>query len=507
MKYNRLFALLSMGIAAVGATGTAYASSHREAPSITKTPKVDGTDFYMFRSYEKGKQDTVTILANYLPLQHPYGGPNYFSLDPDALYEIHIDNNGDAKEDLTFQFKFNNSRQGIAVDAGGVQAQIPLINVSPVGPGRNDNQGLNVLETYKLSLIKGDRRKGKSASVKDYESGSKVFKKPVDYIGTRSIPDYASYARDHIRPIAIPGCSTPGRVFVGQRKEGFAVNLGQTFDLLNFTKRQELGGAAFLPIGEENNNVGPNTTDDLNITTLALEIPTACLTNGSEPVIGGWTTASTKITFPITSSSSRKDRLLSALIGAQGFQQVSRLSMPLVNEVVIGLGKKNKFNNSEPKGDGQFASFVTNPSFPELVEIVFQGAVKAPNAFPRADLVATFLTGLNVPGVITNQPKNVVASEMMRLNTTTPVTAPEKQSRLGVIGGDVAGYPNGRRPGDDVVDITLRVAMGRLITLGLFPGDAPSGALDFTDGALVTAADFDNQFPYLKMPLPGNLTE
>ncbi len=494
MKYKGLFALLGMGIAVAGATQTSFASSHREAPFITKMPKVDGTDFYMFRSYEKGKEGTVTILANYQPLQHPYGGPNYFSLDPAALYEIHIDNNGDAKEDLTFQFSFKNKRQGIAVDAGGVQSQIPLINVSPVGPGRNDNQGLNVLESFKINLIRGDRRRGKRFAIKDYETGKRKFIKPVDYIGLRSTPNYEKYARDHIRPISIPGCSAAGRVFVGQRKEGFAVNLGQTFDLLNFSKRQELGGGAFTPIGEENNDVGPNTTDELNVTTLALEIPISCLTNGSDPVIGGWTTASIK-PIPLLPNVPQK------------FIQVSRLSMPLVNEVVIGLGKKDKFNNSEPKKDGQFANFVTNPSFPELVEIVFEGAVKAPNAFPRADLVATFLTGLNVPGVINNQPKNVVASEMMRLNTSTPVTAPEKQNRLGVIGGDVAGYPNGRRPGDDVVDITLRVAMGRLITLGLFPGDAPSGGLDFTDGALVTSADFDNVFPYLTRPLPGNLTE
>lgn len=494
MKYKHLFAALGLGLATLGVAENSFASSHREAPFITKIPKVDGTDFYMFRSYENGKEDTVTILANYLPLQHPYGGPNYFSLDPAALYEIHIDNNGDAKEDLTFQFKFQNKRQGIAVDAGGVQTQIPLINAGPTGPGRKDNGNLNVLESYNLTLVKGDRRSGARFSIKDYQTGSNTFKKPVDNIGTRSIPNYEAYARDHIRPIRIPGCEAPGRVFVGQRKEGFAVNLGQTFDLLNFTKRQELGGGAFTPIGEENNNVGPNSTADLNITTLALEIPVSCLTNGSEPVIGGWTTASIS-PLPILRKVQR------------GFFQVSRLSMPLVNEVVIGLGKKNKFNSSEPKDDGQFASFVTNPSFPELVEIVFQGAVKAPNTFPRTDLVATFLTGLNVPGVINNQPQNVVASEMMRLNTTTPVTPADKQNRLGVIGGDGAGYPNGRRPGDDVVDITLRVAMGRLISLGLFNGEAQSGNLDFTDGALVTSADFDNVFPYLKSPLAGNLTE
>ncbi len=491
MKYKALFASLGVALACASLSATSMASSHREAPFITKFPKVDGTDFYMFRSYEKGKEDTVTILTNYQPLQNPYGGPNYFTMDPNALYDIHIDNDGDAKSDMIFQFKFNNSIEDLAVNAGGEQTKIPLINSGPIGPGRNDDTNLNVVETYKLSLSRPGKRK-KFSPITDYETGSKVFRKPVDYIGTRSVPEYKKYADDHVRPINIPGCDRPGRVFVGQRKESFAVNLGQAFDLLNFSKRQELGGEPFTPIGEENNDVGPNVTDDLNITTMALEIPISCLTAGGDPVIGGWMTASMR-----PNVFSKRGR----------FKQVSRLSMPLVNELVIGLGKKNTFNSSQPKNDGQFASFVTNPSFPELIEIVFGGAVQAPDTFPRTDLVATFLTGLNVPGVIQNQPLNVTPAEMMRLNTKTPVTPAGQQNRLGVIGGDVAGYPNGRRPGDDVVDITLRVAMGRLISLGLFTGNAPSGNLDFTDGALVTDADFDETFPYLTTPLAGNLTE
>jgi hypothetical protein len=185
--------------------------------------------------------------------------------------------------------------------------------------------------------------------------------------------------------------------------------------------------------------------------------------------------------------------------------QVSRLGMPLVNEVVIGLKDKNKFNASKPRDDGQFADYVTNPTLPALIEVLFPIA-PAPTNFPRQDLVTAFLTG--VSGL--NQPANVVPSEMLRLNTSIVPTAKGAQSSLGVLGGDLAGFPNGRRPGDDVVDIELRVAMGVLCTLnnpavfGCVPGDAPAGAAPVTDGASVSDADFDNAFPYLKMPLPGS---
>jgi hypothetical protein len=178
--------------------------------------------------------------------------------------------------------------------------------------------------------------------------------------------------------------------------------------------------------------------------------------------------------------------------------------MPLVNELVIGLKDKNKFNNSQPKDDAQFADYVTNPTLPALLEILFGSAgVKAPTNFPRTDLVAAFLTG--VSGL--NQPANVTASEMVRLNTSIAPTAFGAQSRLGVLGGDNAGFPNGRRPGDDVVDIELRVAMGVLCTLnigGCKPADAPAGSLHYTDGAFVSDQFFHNVFPYLHAPLKGS---
>jgi hypothetical protein len=186
--------------------------------------------------------------------------------------------------------------------------------------------------------------------------------------------------------------------------------------------------------------------------------------------------------------------------------QMSRLAMPLVNEVVIGLKDKDLFNSAEPTQDSALATYVTNPTLPELLEILFGSAgVRAPNNFPRGDLVAAFLTGIE--GL--NRPTAVVASEMMRLNTSIDAVAAGSQSRLGALGGDLAGFPNGRRPGDDVVDIELRVAMGVLChafpgTFGCGPADAPSGLLPFTDGAFVDASFFDTTFPYLRTPLRGS---
>ena len=249
---------------------------------------------------------------------------------------------------------------------------------------------------------------------------------------------------------------------------------------------------------------GERTVDslaDANVTAIELEISVACLTQGKGTIIGGWTTASLPATRALGA-------VTPGLDGAQqvsgGYVQVSRLGMPLVNEVVIGLKDKNKFNNSEPKDDAQFADYVTNPTLPALLEILFGGAgVKAPTNFPRTDLVAAFLTG--VQGL--NQPPNVVASEMLRLNTAIPPVPSAFQRRLGVLAGDNAGFPNGRRPGDDVVDIELRVAMGVLCTLnigGCKPSDAPAGTLHYTDGAFIYAGFFPEQFPYLQHPLPGS---
>lgn len=477
-------------LAMVAAAVTINGSSHREAPGITKTPKVDGTDFYMFRSFEAGRSEYVTLLANYLPLQDVYGGPNFFMLDEDAVYEIHVDNNGDAGEDITFQLRFQTLRKDLAVPVGDRMVAVPLINTGGIGPGAGDTANLNVEESYTLRVVRGPRRTGQAQSVTDANTGSATFRKPVDRIGDKSIRDgnpsaYNDYANNHIHGINIPGCAAGGRVFVGQRREGFVVNLAETFDLINTN-----------PLGPE--NAEKNDLASKNVTTIALEVPISCLTAG-DPVIGAWTTASVGRGTPASGGT--------GVTPPGQFTQVSRLGHPLVNEVVIGLKDKDRFNASQPTGDTQFLEYVTHPTLPVLIQALFG---VPPPAAPRTDLVQVFLTG--VPGL--NQPMNVTPSEVLRLNTSiAPVAAPA-QNRLGVIGGDTAGFPNGRRPGDDVVDIALRVVEGILLSSN--PGAFPA----LTDGAFVNATVaytpdglvsgnaafrlFRDSFPYLNTPLSGS---
>jgi len=480
-------AVLTASLVGVGL----QASSHREAPGITKTPKLDGSDFYMFSSYEAGRTGFVTLLANYLPLQDAYGGPNFFTLDPDAVYEIHVDNNGDAKEDLTFQFRFKNSPKNLSLNIGGKNVPVPLVNIGPIGPGAFDTSALNVIESYTVSMIRGDRRTGDRQAITNASTGAARFIKPADRIGDKSfVGPYSSYADQHIYPINIPGCAAGGRVFVGQRREGFVVNLAETFDLVNDN-----------PLGARDSRV--NSLADKNVTTLALDVPASCLTRPNQPVIGGWTT---------TSSVTKDDNEDEDGDGGRGglrYKQVSRLGNPLVNEVVIGLKDKDTFNASEPKDDAQFANYVTNPSLPALLQALFG---VTPPTTPRSDLVAVFLTG--VTGL--NMPPAVRPAEMLRLNTAIAPKPASAQGSLGVLEGDLAGFPNGRRPGDDVVDIALRAEMGVLLPAA----QAPSGSLPYTDGALVNATIgytmdglptsdvayrlFRDAFPYLQTPVSGS---
>lgn len=467
------------------AAGQSYASSHREAPFITETPKVDGTDFYMFRSYESGREDTVTFIANYLPLQDAYGGPNYFDMDSDAIYEIHVDNTGDAVEDLTFQFKFSDKPNDIQLAVGPSGSEkmvsVPLKNIGDATSAAN----VQFSQDYTVAVINGDRRTGTKQMATNVTDGTGTFSKPLDNIGGKSFSDYAGYADGYIYDIAIPGCSTNGRVFVGQRREAFAVNLGEIFDLVNTN-----------PLGARDAE-GAGDLADKNVTSFALEVPTSCVTgaaqnSGGDPVIGAWTTASlpqARVLNPAPSATGK-----GATVSGGAYTQVSRLGMPLVNEVVIGLKDKDAFNASEPKDDGQFIDYVTNPTLPELLEVLF--GVTAPNNFPRTDLIAAFLTGIDS----VNQPVGVTPSEMLRLDPAIPVTAAGSQNDLGVLGGDNAGFPNGRRPVDDVVDISLRVAMGVLVN----STDAPDGQLAYTDGVQLDPTTLRTTFPYLATPLAGS---
>jgi hypothetical protein len=471
----------------------AQASSHREAPFITQNPKVDGTDFYMFTSYEPGRSAFTTVIADYIPAEFAGSGPNYYTMDQDALYEIHIDNTADGVEDLTFQFRFQNTLKDIQLPIGGQNVSIPLVQAGGLS-GQNP-ANLNVRETYNVTLVRGDRRTGARSAVVNAADGTTTFEKPADNIGDKtfgSTTGYATYANAHIYNINIPGCATAGKMFVGQRKDPFALALGEIFDLINLN-----------PIGPTTGN--KDSLAGAMVTSFALELPTSCIV-GTSPIIGGWTTASM-----------RQGRLLSGVPGSGysnvpknggAWVQVSRLGMPLVNELVIGLKDKDKFNSSVPSGDAQFATYVTNPTLPALIQLLYPIA-PAPTNFPRTDLVAAFLTG--IAGV--NQPTGVKAAEMMRLNTSIAPTAQASQNSLGVLGGDNAGFPNGRRPADDVVDAELRVAMGALcvatgttdaLKVGCKPSDAPAGSAALTDGVGYSASTFLNAFPYLNTPISGS---
>ncbi len=479
MHVTKSLALTLVISLAVGAAA-AEASSHREAPFVTENPKVDATDFYMFRSYEPGRENYVTLIANYLPLQDPYGGPNYFTLDPSARYRINIENDGDPEPDIVFQFRFFNTLRNIAVPAGGELVPVALRNIGQITSDPASEANNNVIESYTVKIT---RRSG-GGPTHDFltnGAGGSVFGKPADNIGNKSLPDYSGYAAGFVHDAGIPGCAD-GRVFVGQRKDPFAVNLGEIFDLVNIAN----------PVGGDASE--SDDLDDKNVTSLVLEVPIDCLT-GEGDNIGGWTTA----LLPKTRTLRNNPTFDRPAAESAKLLQVSRLGMPLVNEVVIGLKDKNRFNASSPRGDLQFATYVTNPTLPELLEILHGTA--APNNFPRQDLLATFITGFD--GI------NAIGfGEMQRLNTGVEPTRRGGQSRLGVLGGDLAGFPNGRRPGDDVVDITLRVAMGVLCHAfpGTFcdPADAPSGTLGFTDGAIQRPNQFGTSFPYLRSPIPGS---
>ncbi len=492
MNFSRKPVQLCVLAFCAAATSGAMASSHREAPSIAGMPKVDATDFYMFRSYEPGREAYTTLIANYQPLESPQAGPNYYAMDPNALYEIHLDTTGNGSEDLTFQFRFKNTLKDIQLPISGKQVSIPLIQAGQISAPNGATS--NLRETFTLNVVRGDRRAGLVSPVASV-TGVTEFDKPTDNIGNKTFggPDgYAAYAAQHIYNVVVPGCTLPAKVFVGQRADPFAVALGQVFDLINLN-----------PLGSTSAN--PNTLAGSGVTTLALEVPTACLVTATNPIIGGWTTASVRQGQLIASPP--KSGYQTTTLNGGAWAQVSRLGMPLVNELVIGLKDKDKFNSSKPKDDGQFATYVTNPTLPALIQTLYPSA-PAPTNFPRTDLVAAFLTG--VAGV--NQPAGVKASEMMRLNTSIAPTPKASQNNLGVLAGDNAGFPNGRRPGDDVVDAELRVAMGVLcvatgdadaLKVGCKPGDAPAGSAKLTDGALQSPDQFPAAFPYLNLPLPG----
>ncbi len=432
------------------------ASSHREAPLITQDPAADNTDTYAFVSPDN--PGTVTLVANYIPIEVPSGGPNFYPWSPDVLYEIHVDNVGDAQDHIKFQFRFKNNIQN-----GGTF----LYNTGPINAETDPTY--NFRQSYSVTRVDAN--------------GATVIADnvpvPPDNVGLKSLPNY-----DAVAAAAVTTTSNNNLVFAGQRADPFFVDL-RLFDLLNIR-----------PAAQAQNSLA-----GINVKTIAIQVPKTQLTSdgsaASDPndphsIVGVWATASRQTTSVVAPPGQTPDSLAAA---GGNWVQVSRLGMPLVNEVVIPLGKKDLWNASVPSADGQFLSYVTDPELAKLLNGLFK--INVPPS-PRDDLVAIFLTGIK--GL--NMPANVKPSEQIRLNMAIPPSA--SPDRLGLLAGQKDGFPNGRRLSDDVVDIALRAVCGS--TYALFHSDFKPDAACATLGDGVDGPDkpYLASFPYVAAPYPGD---
>ncbi len=418
------------------------ASSHREAPEIAKDPLADNTDTYAFVSPDK--PDMVTLIANWLPFEEPAGGPNFYFFDPSARYYINIDNDGDAVADIRYLWEFKSMYR---------TKDTFLYNTGPVNSFNDET--LNFRQTYKLTEIRGDEetvlvRKGKVAP---------------SHVGDASMPNYATLRDEAIEPLR----GEDGLSFAGQADDPFFLDL-RVFDLL---------------YGGDLSEIADDTLDGFNVQSIALQVPSSDLTKSDDPVIGVWSTTDRQSTKIINADGSREHK--------GEWVQVSRLGNPLVNEVVIPLELKDAFNSLEPQNDASVDAAVervNDPEVPKLIESIY--GIPAPET-PRDDLFAVFLTG--VEGL--NRPKGeVTPAELLRLNTS--IEPSSEPSRLGVLAKDNAGFPNGRRLMDDVVDIELQALEGAVRTGELVEALAAGDGVDSND------KEFGDTFPYLALPHSGS---
>jgi len=452
-------ALALAGTAALLGAPSGAGSSHREAPLIAGDPAADNTDTYAFVSPDD--PETVTLIANWLPFQEPGGGPNFYpwATEDQARYNIKIDNNGDAVPDITYQWRFRTDDTRGDVDYGGADGTF-LYNNGPVNS--LDDDTLLFDQTYDLVRIDGD---GEEQVVVE---GGRVA---PSFVGDASMPNYAS-----LRDQAIVDTSEGGRAFAGQADDPFFLDL-RVFDLL---------------YGGDLSQVGVDTLAGFNVNAVALQVPISELVAGDDPVIGVWSTTD------------RPSMRVQDADGSQSYDgewvQVSRLGNPLVNEVVIPAQLKDAFNALPPEGDAGVQAAVDkvlDPEVSKLLEAIYGLPAKET---PRTDLQAIFLTGL--AGL--NQPADVTPSEQLRLNTSIPPTA--DPDRLGVLAGDTAGFPNGRRLTDDVVDIALQAVAG---AVSVDDQGAPTGVEIVEPLAAGDAVDANDQafgmtFPYLALPNSGS---
>jgi hypothetical protein len=448
-----LLSIVAVSLLAVSGVTIADASSHREAPLITEDPVADNTDVYAFVAPDA--PDSVTLVANWIPLEAPQGGPNFHKFGDDVLYTVKVDNNGDAVEDVSYEFRFTTRT---------MNPNTFLYNTGPVTS--LDDPDLNIRQTYSIT------------EVRDHRSRLLATGLPVApaNIGPRSTPNYEALANAATRTL-----SGGVKVFAGPRDDPFFVDLGSVFDLAGL---RPLNQAHAIPLPTAD---GVDGLKGFNTHSIVIQVPKAMLTE-SDPVIGVWSETYRRSTRVLRGGGS-------APLHVGDWKQVSRLGMPLVNEVVIPLGQKDKFNSSSPDRDSRFGKFVSDPELARLVPVLYPG-VSVPPAPRNSDIVPIFLTG--IPGL--NQPSKVKPSEMIRLNTSIAPTAFNAQDRLGLLGGQQDGFPNGRRLVDDVADIELRaIAGGTPFTpaFNVFPNNA------LTDGVDANDVPFLTQFPYVGLPHQG----
>ena len=458
-------------------------SSHKEAPGIVNDAAADNTDVYAFVSPDD--PSTVTLIANFVPLEDPDGGPNFFEFGDDVLYQIHISNSGTSRPDISYQFRFRTEIEN---------ENTFLYNTGPITS--LDSPNWNRRQYY--SLVRVDK----------HGSHTRVVGAPCPpcNIGPGSTPNYAALAEAAVTKIE-PG----GKVFAGQRAEGFYVDLGAIFDLADLRPFQQLNAFNKMPAAP-----GINSTAAKNIHSLVLQVPKSELslkwTDPKDPraTIGVW-----------ASASRQKTRLYNTpgpgqVLNSGPFTQISRQANPLFNEVLVPLGKKDLFNASQPHNDSQFAAGVAAPELVSLLPVIYPGAFPNLAALnksgkPRADLEAILLTG--IPAGVVAGFQNYTGptqADMLRLNVAIPPTT-SKPSNLGIIGGDLAGYPNGRRVFDDVTTIELRALAGATYPLidKTYKPDAAAG--EITPGLTssntdVTAENTEHYlptFPYLGVPHAG----
>ena len=448
-------------------------SSHREAPEIAKDPVADSTDVYAFVSPDA--PGTVTLIANYIPLQGPAGGPNFYSFGDEVLYEIHVDNTGDAQPDITYQFRF----QTVLGDPDTF-----LYNTGPITSLNSPNW--NSKQFYTVSRVQKGQRQVLASGLSC----------PPCNIGPLSTPNYTTLAGQAVH--SIPDGI---KVFAGQRAEGFYVDLGAIFDLGDLRPFEQLHTQYGMHVFSAAAS-GVNATAQLNVHSIAIQVPTSQLVASGRPVIGVWTSASRQ-TARVWDASQGKN------VYSGPFYQVSRLANPLFNEVLVPLGKKDQWNSLPPSDDKLFASGVTSPELAQLLPALYPGVF--PNleklnesGTPRSDLAAILLTGIPSGAVAGFQNyTGSVQADLMRLNTSIPAST--NPNPLGIIGGDLAGFPNGRRVFDDVVSVELRAIAGATVPLvdKTFTPDAAAGQV--TDGLTQSSvpAGFLDSFPYLGTPYSG----